>query len=131
MLNCLQRLILKLRFHASPAARFSSFVIPVETFTSPCNFLRSKKLLRERASPSGEFSCTFASRLWKSFDKPAQQNVATRTHLAVRRLSYAFAPRLRKPFDKPASLQYYKFRILKSRSASRLWSFFAISWRLS
>jgi hypothetical protein len=35
MLNYLQRLILILEFDASRATRFSSFMIPVETITSP------------------------------------------------------------------------------------------------
>lgn len=35
----LQRLILSLEFNASRATRFSSFMIPVETITSPCDLL--------------------------------------------------------------------------------------------
>ena len=36
MLNYLQRLNLIVEFDASRAARFSSFIFPVETFTGPC-----------------------------------------------------------------------------------------------
>ena len=38
MLNYLQRLNLIVEFDASRAARFSSFIFPVETFTGPCFF---------------------------------------------------------------------------------------------
>ena len=39
MLNYLQRLILALAFNAFHTARFSSFRIPVETFTTPDKIL--------------------------------------------------------------------------------------------
>ena len=43
ILYCYQRLILILEFNASPATRFSSFMIPVETITSPCYVFAKQK----------------------------------------------------------------------------------------